>query len=106
MAMTELTQMILTLDSESETALKRADASAQEVMRAADMDAERVLQEEQQRFKKQKTGDEAALAEQLEVERRKAMESLQLRMEAFERSLDFDLLIKKLLAAAKERVCR
>jgi len=104
--MTELTQKILTLDSESETALKKADASAQEVMRAADFRAEMLAEEEQQRFEKQKADDEAALVAQLEVERSEAMAALQQRMEAFERSLDSDLLIKNLLAAAKERVCR
>lgn len=104
--MTELTQKILTLDSESETALKKADASAQEVMRAADFRAESQIQEEERRFEKQKADDEAALAEQLEVERREAMAALQRKMDAFDRSLDTDLLIKNLLIAAKERVCR
>jgi len=104
--MTELTQKILTLDSESERALKKADESAQEVMREADFRAERRVHEEQQRFEKQKAGDEAALAEQLDVERREAMEELQQRMDAYDRSLDIDLLIKQLLAVAKERVCR
>ncbi len=45
--MSELTQTILTLDAESEKALKTADVSALEAMEKADAQALQMLEEEQ-----------------------------------------------------------
>ncbi|MGB5965775.1 MAG: hypothetical protein WBF77_12210 [Sulfurimonadaceae bacterium] len=103
--MIELTQKILTLDSESERALKKADARALNVMKEADLHASRLIEEEQQLFEKQKERDAAAADEKLEVQRRQAIAALEQKMEAYDRSLDVEALIEHLLSAAKDRVC-
>jgi hypothetical protein len=103
--MIELTQKILTLDSESETAIKKADAAALEVMKEADLHAGRLIEEEQQLFEKQKERDVAAQDEKLDVQRRQATAALKQKMEAYERSFDVETLIEHLLSAAKDRVC-
>ena len=104
--MTELTQMILTLDSASAEALKEADASAQSVMKEADSRADALLEERQRHLAKQKAGEAAALAEKLDGERREAAAALQRKMEAFDRSFESDAALEYLIAAAKARVCR
>ncbi len=103
--MIELTQKILTLDSESETALKKADARTLDVMKEADLHAGRLIEEEQQLFEKQKERDVAAQDEKLEVQRRQATAALKQKMKAYESSLDVEALIEHLLSAAKDRVC-
>ena len=104
--MIELTQKILTLDSESERALKKADAAVLDVMKEADLHAGRLIEEEQQLFEKQKERDVAAQDEKLDVQRRQATAALKQKMKAYESSLDVEALIENLLSAGKDRVCR
>ncbi len=103
--MIELTQKILTLDSESEIALKKADARALDVMKEADLHAGRLIEEEQQLFEKQKEYDAVLLEEKLEVQRRQAVIVLEQKMKAYESSFDVEALIEHLLSAAKDKVC-
>ena len=103
--MIELTQKILTLDSESETVLKKADARALDVMKEADLHAGRLIEEEQQLFEKQKEYDAVLLEEKLEVQRRQAVIVLEQKMKAYESSFDVEALIEHLLSAAKDKVC-
>ena len=103
--MIEMTQKILALDSEAETALKNSAASVLEAMKEADLHAKGMIEEQQQLFEKQKESERAALAEKLERERHRSVAALQQKMEAFEASVDIDVLIGHLLSVAKERVC-
>ena len=103
--MIELTQKILTLDTKSETVLKKADARALDVMKEADLRASRLIEEEQQLFEKQKERDVAAVDEKLELQRRQAVIVLEQKMKAYESSFDVEALIEHLLSAAKDRVC-
>jgi hypothetical protein len=103
--MNELTEKILALDSEADTALKKSAAAALEVKREADRSAKRLIEEQQQLFEKQKESDAAALAEKLEAQRRRALAVLHQKMAAFDKSADIDKMTDSLLAAAKERVC-
>ncbi len=103
--MNELTEKILALDAEADTALKKSAAAVLDVKREADLSAKRLIEEEQQLFEKQKESDAAVLADKLEAERRRALAALHQKMEAFDKTVEFDRLIENLLAAAKERVC-
>lgn len=103
--MIEMTQKILALDSEAETALKKSAASVLEAMKEADLRAKGLIEEQQKLFEKQKESERAALAEKLEGERRRSMAALQQKREAFEASVDTDALIGHLLSVAKERAC-
>lgn len=104
--MIELTQKILALDTESESALKKADAAALEVMKEADYHAARLIEEEQELFEKQKERDAVLLEEKLEMQRRQAIAALEQKMEVYDGSLDVEALIEHLLFVAKDRVCR
>ena len=103
--MNGLTEKILALDAEADTALKKSAAAVQEVKREADLRAKRLIEEEQQLFEKQKESDTAALAEKVEAERRQALAVLHQKMEAFDESVDIDALVDYLLSVAKERAC-
>jgi uncharacterized membrane protein len=104
--MNELTEKILALDAAAYAALKKSAAAVQEVKKEADLKAQRLIEEQQQLFEKQKESDAAALAEKLEAERRRALAALYQKMEVNDRSADIDKQIAYLLSAAKDRVCR
>jgi len=104
--MIELTQPILSLDTESEKALKTADLAALEIMKKADAHAAQILAEEQHLFAKQKEQDMVALEEKLVVQRQEEMTALKQKMDTYNNSLDVEKLTEQLLSIAKDRVCR
>lgn len=103
--MIELTQTILTLDAEYESALKRADAAMLERMKEADLNAERLIEKEQHRFETQKERDAALLEQELSLQRQEADSALDQRMKRYADSLDIDAMVEALFKVAKERVC-
>ena len=104
--MSELTQTILTLDAESEKALKTADVSALEAMEKADAQALQMLEEEQLLFENKKKNDIAALEEKMGEKRREAMKVLKQKMDTYDNALDVESLTQELLSVVKDRVCR
>ena len=75
------------------------------VIKKADLQAQHLIEEEQQLFKQQKERDTAALNENLEVQRREAVVVLEQKMKAYDSSLDVEVLVEQLLLEAKGRVC-
>jgi len=102
----ELTQTILSLDTESEKALKMADISAVEAIKKADKQAAQMFSEAQHLFEKQKEQDMKLLKDKLVEKRRKTMDVLKQKMDYYNNTIEIEALTEELFSLAKDRVCR
>lgn len=104
--MIDLTQKILSLDSESALEFNHANAVSIEAKREADLRAEQQMEEAQQLFEKQKNSESEQLAKRLKTDRKRAIDTLQKKMELFDKDIEIDSLVEHLVAVAKDRICR
>ena len=103
--MTELTQKLLRLDSQTDEELEASKELAQEVMIKADIRAKEMMSEAQILFEKQKENDLEILSKNLEKKRFLAMEVLKKNMQDFDEHFDISELVERLILVAKEKVC-
>ncbi len=104
--MTDLTQQILALDKESETAIKNARLAEQETKREADVSAEIIRKEMRLLFEEQKRTETALLARKTEDARQNALTALHHKIEKFDTEVSVDKIVEYLFKAAKDLVCR
>lgn len=104
--MIELTQTILSLDTESEKALKMADLSALEAMKKADEQATQMFAEAQHLFEKKKEQDMKLLKDKLVEKHRKTMDVLKQKMDNYNNTIEIEALTEELFSLAKEHTCR
>ncbi len=104
--MIDLTQKILSLDSEAALNLTNANAASMEVKREADLRAEQLLKDTQQLFEKQKNSEAEQLAKNVKEDRERVLADLQKKMEAFDKDVEIDELVEYLVGMAKDRICR
>ncbi len=104
--MIDLTQKILSLDSEAALNLTNANAASIEVKREADLRAEQLLKDTQQLFEKQKNSEAEQLAKNVKEDRERVLADLQKKMEAFDKDVEIDELVEYLVGMAKDRICR
>lgn len=101
----DLTQNILVLDMESDTALRNANITTLKRKQEIDTYAQNLKEDTLQLFKNQKTEEASELVKKLEQDRQEAMTELEGKMKTFEEEVDIDKLAEYLLSIAKERVC-
>ncbi len=104
--MTDLTQQILALDKESETAIKNAHLAEQETKRKADSLAESTRKETQLLFEEQKSTEVALLTQKMRDARQNALTALHHKIEKFDTEVSLERIVEYLFKAAKDRVCR
>lgn len=104
--MIDLTQKILSLDLEAASGLNHANAVSREVKREADLRTEKLMEEAQKLFEKQKNSESEQLAKRLKRDRKRAIDSLQKKMELFEKDIKIDMLVEHLVIVAKDKICR
>ncbi len=104
--MIDLTQKILSLDSEAALNLTNANAASMEVKREADLRAEQLLKDTQQLFEKQKNSEAEQLAKNVKEDRERVLADLQKKMKAFDKDVEIDELVEYLVGMAKDRICR
>lgn len=103
--MTELTQKLLLLDTQTYTELSKANHSAQKVMLEADILANEMIDEVKQHMKKQKERDLNSLFKKVEEQKKIETEALLKQMKDFDEDIKFDNLIEDLMSIAKKNLC-
>lgn len=103
--MTELTQKLLVLDSQTNKELELSKELAQKVMIKADSHAKKMMSEAKEVFNKQKENDIEILSNNLEKKRLLSIEILKKNKQKFDEHFDIDELVKHLILVAKEKVC-
>ena len=104
--MIDLTQKILSLDTEATLELNNANAVSVETKRETDLRAEQLMEEAQQLFIKEKNSEEKQLVKSVQEDREQANNDLHKKMETFDKDLDLDSLVEHLLMKAKDHICR
>ena len=103
--MTDLTQKILSLDTEVTLELNTVNAVSVEVKREADLHAYQLMEEAKQLFEKQKINDEKQLVKSVKEDREQATGDLQKKMEAFDENTEINTLVEHLIMVVKDRIC-
>ena len=103
--MTELTQKLLRLDSQTDNEVKKSNKLAQEMMVKADIRAKELMDEAGELLEKQKQNDLKILSENLEKKALLAIDVLEKRKREFDENFDITKLVERLITVAKEKVC-
>ena len=103
--MTELTQKILSLDTQADTALAMSKKSAREMILQADSDAEKMINEVQKNFKDKKDKEDKDLSKELDQKRTQAQAQLKQKMHDFDEAFEIDTIINTLINTAKDKLC-
>ena len=103
--MIDLTQKILSLDLEITLELNNANVLSIEAKREADQRTKERMKEAQQLFEKQKSTEVKQLEKSLREDRKKEIDNLQKKMEAFDKWIEIDALVDQLVLIAKDRIC-
>ncbi len=103
--MTDLTQKILSLDTEVTLELNTVNAVSVEVKREADLHAYQLMEEAKKLFEKQKNSEEKQLVKSVKEDREQAAGDLQKKMEAFDENTEINKLVEHLIMVVKDRIC-
>ena len=103
--MTELTQKLLLLDTQTDTELLKAQSTAQKIMSEADSLEKEMKDEAKQRIKYQKKNDLNTLDKNIEEKKGIELKALHKQMEKFDNEITFDDIIEDLISIAKNNLC-
>lgn len=103
--MTDLTEKILSLDSQSTSALQDAELVSAAAKKNVDKDSDHKMKEVQKLFEEEKKRESKVLSKSFEEERKRARSDLDQKMKTFDEGLNIDAVIDELVKVTKEGIC-